>query len=608
MTGKIEYLEKYSVAPSPSRDYYGLRVLRDQVILYLWKISHGPHKTPIVRSSSFDDFSHDKLLQDEIQRIFGDFLLKHVRNIASGRRNTLLTLPRNLIENLVKYLTVNDIAKLSSLSHAANEVFNANFVWETLYKKYKPLRRSQYERLYTSHNWKQLVQQAKIEGLMNDQRVLWSLFCFKSTFFKNSKKVSRARLAPKQTKATPKLEDSTKTSSGTSRGALKPVPPVNQLSKKPSENIRKKPTQNPVSKKVSDPRLERIMVENEKMNLEKKVPLIKSLQTAGQKNLKTMKDQMKVTKNEPKREIETKDSFLNKTVETKSSKTQIKVRRTDSKVNSTSTRMVEEKSISMKLRNPSMQRSVEKQRTERLPSSMHEQTKPKMKGKTKKVGQSKSTILSTNSAVMADHLAIRDDSFDLADLIEASLKNIRSPRSIFDYNFSCIEKSKSCAGDSKMQEEYRKIMESTRVKSGRIRTPLDRLSEKSEPLTAKSTKSVKSPAATNRSDVSAASAPKFVKTPKSKAKIAADLMKNPFKIPVPEDKVDTLERYGIYNKFPTPRLDAEQKRLSPQKMDKMNLLRSLGPNDPYSRMVTGGRAGDTNRYQLRKAVGSFYKH
>lgn len=32
MSGKLEYLEKYSVAPSPSRDYYGLRVLDDQVL------------------------------------------------------------------------------------------------------------------------------------------------------------------------------------------------------------------------------------------------------------------------------------------------------------------------------------------------------------------------------------------------------------------------------------------------------------------------------------------------------------------------------------------------------------------------------------------------
>ena len=32
MSGKLEYLEKYSVAPSPSRDYYGLRVVDDQVL------------------------------------------------------------------------------------------------------------------------------------------------------------------------------------------------------------------------------------------------------------------------------------------------------------------------------------------------------------------------------------------------------------------------------------------------------------------------------------------------------------------------------------------------------------------------------------------------
>lgn len=31
MTGKVEYLERYSVAPSPSRDYHGLKILRDEV-------------------------------------------------------------------------------------------------------------------------------------------------------------------------------------------------------------------------------------------------------------------------------------------------------------------------------------------------------------------------------------------------------------------------------------------------------------------------------------------------------------------------------------------------------------------------------------------------
>lgn len=33
MKNNFEYLVKYSIAPAPSRDYYGLRVLQDEVKL-----------------------------------------------------------------------------------------------------------------------------------------------------------------------------------------------------------------------------------------------------------------------------------------------------------------------------------------------------------------------------------------------------------------------------------------------------------------------------------------------------------------------------------------------------------------------------------------------
>lgn len=32
MNNKVEYLEKYSVAPSPNRDYYGIKVHCDEVL------------------------------------------------------------------------------------------------------------------------------------------------------------------------------------------------------------------------------------------------------------------------------------------------------------------------------------------------------------------------------------------------------------------------------------------------------------------------------------------------------------------------------------------------------------------------------------------------
>lgn len=416
-------------------------------------------------------------------------------------------------------------------------------------------------------------------------------------------KAPRARQASKQTKTNSKLEDTTKPFGAVSRGSSRVVPSAGQASRKPSDTTRKKPTQNPASKK-SDVRLDRCTIDNEATGSERKVPAIKSFQTVGQKNLKAMRDQSKPLKAESKREIEGKDSVASKPVEIKQTKGQGKVRRTEARVSSTSVRL-EDKSIPVKARNL----AAPKARSEKpAPSSLQaEQAKLKSRGKTKKIGQSKSTILRTNSALVAEHSAIRDDSFDLAELIEASLKNIRSPRSIFDYSFSCIEKPKACAGDSKAEEEYRRIGEPPRVlRSGRARATLDRLSEKSEPLTAKSVDSI------NKSDASCGPAtPRYVKTLKTKAKMSAEVIKNRYKIPMPEDKIDTLERYGIYNKYPTPRVNdgVEQKRASSQKaVDKMEVLRSLDANNSFGRRASSGRVGDANRYNLRKAVGGLHKN
>ncbi|XP_011697578.1 PREDICTED: F-box only protein 36-like, partial [Wasmannia auropunctata] len=121
MRNRIEYFIKYSVAPPPSRDYYGLKIFEDEVILYLWRISHGPHKTPIVYRAKLTEFDQEKFLHNEIHRGFGKYLLKYVNNIAKGNKNTLLTLPKSLIEKISKYLDFTDIIKLSLLSHVAYE-------------------------------------------------------------------------------------------------------------------------------------------------------------------------------------------------------------------------------------------------------------------------------------------------------------------------------------------------------------------------------------------------------------------------------------------------------------------------------------------------------
>nr|XP_012232560.1 PREDICTED: F-box only protein 36-like [Linepithema humile] len=172
MNNKLEYLIKYSVGSPPSRDYYSLKVLQDEVILHLWRISHGPHKAPIVHRVKFAEFGQEKSLQDKICHAFGEHLLKYVKNITEGNLNTLLTLPKSLIGKITRYLTYTDIVKLSSLSHVAYEIFNADSVWQILYERDKETRVNLEERQKAKvYGWKHLYKDRQIQMSLKNKKV-----------------------------------------------------------------------------------------------------------------------------------------------------------------------------------------------------------------------------------------------------------------------------------------------------------------------------------------------------------------------------------------------------------------------------------------------------
>ncbi|OXU23206.1 hypothetical protein TSAR_002244, partial [Trichomalopsis sarcophagae] len=139
MNGNATYFEKYVVAPCPSRDYYGVKVFQNIVTLCLWKVSYGPHLSPVIREIKFSDFNEDKLLKDEIGHIFGPAVLGYLEQVTSKGVNTLLTLPRVVIEKLVRYLDLTDISKLLCTSRISSEIFNTNSIWEILYKSSKEI-------------------------------------------------------------------------------------------------------------------------------------------------------------------------------------------------------------------------------------------------------------------------------------------------------------------------------------------------------------------------------------------------------------------------------------------------------------------------------------
>lgn len=398
---------------------------------------------------------------------------------------------------------------------------------------------------------------------------------------------------------TGKIENSVKVSTSNTKITSKFAPSENQITKK---DTNRKKNINTLSRKLSDNYLNEPTIEKEKVTSEKKTPILKSLQTIGQKNIKILRDQSIINKIESnKRETDNKDPISNKTSEIKMNKFQNKAKKIDTKTSNVSIKMMDDKVNNTKPKSTPAPKikTNEKSVTPKL----------KSKGKTKKIGQSKSTILSTTSDLLIDNSAIKDDSFDLADLIEASLKSIRSPRSIFDYNFSCIDKPKSCGGDTLAQEISRKMSDHPRApKSGHAKASLDRLSEKSEPLTAKSVDSV------NKIERARAIAtPRYLKGLSADLKKSIELSKSRGIMSLDEKVLDQFEKY-TYNKYSTPSIqdDAEQKKFTPRKeMDKINILRSLGTKNFHSKNLNSNNAmNEINRYDAKKnmTMNNVYKY
>lgn len=104
-----------------------------------------------------------------------------------------------------------------------------------------------------------------------------------------------------------------------------------------------------------------------------------------------------------------------------------------------------------------------------LTQNSHNRTRSKTKTKPKKkVAATKSEIFNTDEALPEKPFLVGDGNFDLADLIEASLKNIRSPRSVFDYDFSCIQQSNATKKDAlKIRNEVQNIDKLKQLKPSR---------------------------------------------------------------------------------------------------------------------------------------------
>ncbi|XP_012064057.1 PREDICTED: uncharacterized protein LOC105627384 [Atta cephalotes] len=446
MRNRIEYLVKYSIAPPPSRDYYGLKIFEDEVILYLWKISHGPHKAPIIYRTKFNKFDQEKSLQNEIRRGFGKYLLKHVKNIAEGNKN-LLTLPISVIGKISKYLKFTDILKLSSLSHIAYEVFNTDLVWQILYTRDKNANISLEEKeKIIIYGWKQLYKDKEMQASSKDQtnHRISSLIINHAKTNKLLKPISDRCHAPKST--------SNKTST----------------TKKCSDSSMMDLVAIPLSKTISDTRFHTHTNKNKKPFLQKKD--MKNTNSTFNMNEKNVKKDLITSKMTTKQEIKSvskhnkiSDKQINQTMKSNNEKC-------SNKINMKSTTSTQESKLKCKTQQIASKTSVSKNIVGNIKSSpvsiqnLHNKTQSQAKSKPKKkVIATKSDILNTDEE-SENPFIVKYDKVDLADLIEESLKKIRSPRNIFDYDFSCVEQSNRTKDILGIRNEIQNIDKSKQLK------------------------------------------------------------------------------------------------------------------------------------------------
>ncbi|EZA54316.1 F-box only protein [Ooceraea biroi] len=457
MSNKLEYLEKYSVAPPPSRDYYGLKVLQNEIILHLWRISHGPHKAPIVHCAKFVEFDQETSLQDEKRRGFGEHLLQHVINIAEGNRNTLLTLPKSLIERISRYLKFKDIVKLASLSRIAYEVFNADSLWQLLFKRDKRVK-------------------ITIEERKKNFRIQSSVNCASDA--KVNKPLSRS-------------------TSGVSMPSSKTISTINIAVKERCEFSNTDLVTTSLPKATFDTGFHGTNenAASEKSFFQKKIP--NSKLSMNEKNIKKENfTTSKVTNREIKGVFKHDKGIDNQQNKSEKCINKININRTSqasktepvvSKISSFSKNTVENvKSCS------------------NIAHKSHGRIRSKIKTKSKNLATTKSEIFNTDKELFDNPFVVRDSDLDLADLIEASLKNIRSPRSIFDYDFSCMQQSDARRNDLKSRNGIQDIdrvkllkpMRSSVItnylsdKMTRTNEILEKLSEKSEPFSGTSCESL----------------------------------------------------------------------------------------------------------------------
>ncbi|KAF2902598.1 hypothetical protein ILUMI_03576 [Ignelater luminosus] len=152
-------LQLYVRTPAPCRDYCGLTITKDEMILNIWNITYGPHVYPKRHRCTMEHFEIDKYMQAEILRLFGDHVFKYVSSISKNEKR-LENLPSKLFLRILNFMAARDIVNLSQTSKVLFELCNVENVWKMLFRKYLRKRPDKQDLIIGERfGWKQTLKE-----------------------------------------------------------------------------------------------------------------------------------------------------------------------------------------------------------------------------------------------------------------------------------------------------------------------------------------------------------------------------------------------------------------------------------------------------------------
>ncbi|XP_053177372.1 F-box only protein 36a [Scomber japonicus] len=143
--------------PPPPKDFFQLVITKNEVIWRSWKISlrlESRGAPPKELKTSHQDFLHQKVLQQQVDYVFGQRILEYTVNLCQGKFDYLERLADDILLKIVSYLQLKDIPQLAQTSNRFRKLCNSEKFWEQIVRYRCPDFTSDMEGIAKAMGWR----------------------------------------------------------------------------------------------------------------------------------------------------------------------------------------------------------------------------------------------------------------------------------------------------------------------------------------------------------------------------------------------------------------------------------------------------------------------